>query len=353
MVKRILAVLLILCFCFAVGCSKENERLSVDMGDENSSAVENSEADVPETGINPLTGLKDLDKGKEADRPVAITINNVKVAQPVQTGVGKADIVYETEVEYGITRLVAIFQDISKLGRIGTVRSARYPFIDIAMGHNAIYVHHGQDNEHAAPHLKDLDRYVLPTTNEGQRVNNGLAQEHTLYANGAKLWDTLSKKFNVKNTSSKPWLDFADKDVAFDNTASSVKVPFSKAATSTFKYDEATKTYVRYFYDDLRKDYVTGETMNFKNVFVLGTRIYDYPGCAEPKNGKGAHQKVELESGSGYYFVNGTYTTITWSKGASKNGFSFKDASGNELSVQPGNMWICIADKDTAAPIIE
>ncbi len=352
MLKRVLALLLCLVFCFAVGCSKGNERLSVDVGDEGGSVTENSAQSVSETGINPLTGLKDLEKGKEKDRPVAITVNNVKVAQPVQTGLGKADIIYETEVEYGITRLVAVFQDVSKVDKIGTVRSARYPLIDFAMGHNAIYVHHGQDSEHAGPHLNDVDRFVLPTNNEGERVNNGLAQEHTLYAHGDKLWETLSNKFNVKNTSSKTWLNFADKDVVFDNVAKTVRVPFSKAATSTFKYDEATKSYVRYFYDDIRKDYVTGETLSLKNVFVLSTRIYDYPGCKEPSHGKGAHQKVELEAGNGYYFVNGTYTAITWSKGASKNSFVFKDAEGKELSVQPGNMWICVADKD-AVPVIE
>lgn len=352
MLKRVLAVLLVLSFCFAVGCSKDEERLSVDVGDESSSVVESTASEAIETGINPLTGLKDLDNGKENNRPVAITINNVKVAQPVQTGLNKADIVYETEVEYGITRLVAVFQDISKVTKIGTVRSARYPFIDIAMGHNAIYVHHGQDNEHAGPHLKDLDRYVLPTKNEGERVNNGLAQEHTLYAKGDKLWETLSQKFNVKNNTSDTWVKFADEDVTFEKAAKSVKVPFTKAATSTFKYDDATKKYVRYFYEDLRKDYVTGETMSFKNVFVLSTNIYDYPGCTEPKWGKGAHQKVELESGTGYYFVNGTYTTINWKKGASTNSFKFTDAEGKELVVQPGNMWICIADK-SAVPVIE
>lgn len=352
MLKRILAVLLVLSFCFAVGCSKGKEQLSVDVGDESSSKVESSESVAVETGINPLTGLKDLDKGKETDRPVAITINNVKVAQPVQTGLNKADIVYETEVEYGITRLVAVFQDVSKVAKIGTVRSARYPFIDFAMGHNAIYVHHGQDNEHAAPHLNDVDSFVLPTTNEGERVNNGLAQEHTLYAHGDKLWDTLSKKFNVKNTTSDTWVKFADDDLSFDKVANSVKVPFSTAATSTFKYDEASKKYVRYFYDDLRKDYVTGESMSFKNVFVLSTNIYDYPGCKEPQWGKKPHQKVELESGSGYYFVNGTYKEINWKKGASTNSFKFTDADGKELVVHPGNMWICVADK-SATPVIE
>jgi hypothetical protein len=153
-----------------VGCSKEPERLSVDVGDDIS---------VPETpvvkekfSVNPLTGVKDLEIGKEKDRPVAVTINNISVAQPVQTGLGQADIVYETEVEGGITRLLALFQDVSKVKKLGTIRSARYVFIDLAMGHNAVYAHHGQDAYHAGPHLNDLDRLVIDVDNAGVRISN-------------------------------------------------------------------------------------------------------------------------------------------------------------------------------------
>ncbi len=353
MLKRLLAMVLCLGLCFAVGCSKEEERLSVDVGDDTSI----SEAPVDESGaaVNPLTGLSDITNGKQNQRPVAITVNNIKIAQSVQTGLGQADVVYETEVEGGITRLVAVYQDISKVAKIGTVRSARYAFIDFAMGHNAIYVHHGQDNEHAGPHLADVDRIVLSTNNGGERVSNGLSSEHTLYAHGDKLWETISKEFDTNNKTSEPWLNFVaeDQTVAFDNAAKSVKIPFSNSYNSVFKYDEATKSYVRYFNNDLRKDYVTGETLNFKNVFLLSTNIDAYPGCSETKAGKSAHQKVELESGSGYYFVNGTYTTINWKKGASSNSFVFTDADGKELSVQPGNSWVCVADKNDAIPVIE
>ena len=58
--------------------------------------------------VNPLTGLKNLPKEKANARPVAVMINNISVAQRVQTGLNAADIIYETEVEGGITRLMAV-----------------------------------------------------------------------------------------------------------------------------------------------------------------------------------------------------------------------------------------------------
>ncbi len=355
MFKRVLALLMCLCLCVAVvGCGKKTEQLSVEMGDDVSAPEE--PVYVKEYSVNPLTGVEDLTVGKENDRPVAITVNNISIAQSVQTGVGKADIVYETMVEDGITRLIALYQDISKVDKIGTIRSARYAFVDLAMGHNAIYVHHGQDEYHAGPHLKDLDRFILdvPTEgadNAGERISNNLAREHTLYANGKKLWEVLSKKFDTKNTSSRQWLNFAaeEANITFDKKANSVTIPFSSSYKSLFKYNEETGKYTRHFNGMLRKDYYTGESMEFKNVFLLSTDIYTYPNCNDGKR----HQKIELRSGNGYYFVNGTYTFISWSKGEASNSFTFTLADGTKLSVQPGNSWICIADKDVSFPVIE
>lgn len=346
MLKKLIPILLCLCLALSTGCSKKNETLSVDQGSEPSSVPEAVVEDIK--ALNPLTGLNDVSEEDAKNRPVAIMVNNISVAQPVQTGLCKADVIYETEVEGGITRLMAVFQDIANVERIGTVRSARYVYIDLAMGHNAIYVHHGVEEGYAKPHLADADTLVLDTNNGGARISNGLSREHTLYAYGSKLWNTIkSSKFTIENKNTATWLNFADKDqpVTLSNTANSVSVPFSGSYKTTFKYDAATGRYVRYFNGTERKDYNTSETVTVKNVFVLTTNIGSY---AVEKL-----RKIDLQSGSGYYCVNGTYTPITWSKGASSNSFVFKNTDGSELTVNPGNSWVCIADKSKSQPIFE
>ena len=343
MSKKILALLLCLSLFILAACSKQTERLSVDEGEEPQSSVSE-----PVLHINPLTGLSDLADGKTDDRPVAIMINNITTAQPVQAGLNQADIIYETEVEGGITRLLAVYQDVSKAGTIGTIRSARYAYVDLAMGHNAIYIHHGQDPTYCAPHLKDTDDINISEGNYGYRLKNGLASEHTLYTDGSKLWDGLVKdKVKTERGTSAVWASFADEDtsITLENTASAVTVPFSSSYKSVFKYDAATGVYTRYFKDTLRKDYKTGETTEVKNVFVLLTSISKYP--------DGKHRKVALESGDGYYLVNGTYTAIKWSKGAASNGFKFTKADGTELTVNAGSSWVCLADKNTSQPKFE
>jgi len=349
MFKRIGLIMLCLCLALAVGCKKNN--LDVEKVD---SEPVVSEVPVPEnTNVNPLTGLSGLDKEAINNRPVAITINNIKIAQPVQTGLNQADIIYETEVEGGITRLLAVFQDVSKVKKIGTVRSARYVFVDLAMGHNAIYIHHGRDYFHIWYHINDVDRMELSTSNGGVRVSNGLATEHTLYAYGDKLAQNIAKKnFKIKNDKVTKWQNFASESetIKHDKTANSVTVPFTSNVKSTFTYDAETGRYTRSFNDTVRKDYSTGESVTVKNVFVLNTTIRNYHCTGDDVY---QHREVLLQSGNGYYFVNGTYTPIKWSKGADKDSLKLTNTDGTPLEVNAGNSWVCFADKTKSQPVIK
>ena len=336
MKRRIFALIMCALLLLLAGCSKKEPAISTDT--DTSSVVEKVE---PTVYMNPLTGENNIESKEVANRrPVAIMVNNISVAQPVQTGLEKADIVYETEVEGGITRLLAVFQDTTKAEKIGTVRSARYAYVDLAMGHDAIYVHHGQDDKYCGPHLKDTDRIILGTNNAGVRLKNGLASEHTLYAYGDKLWNVIKKQHKTERKSDATWQTFADEktSITYTDAATSISVPFSSSYRTVFKYDAEKGKYTRYFRDTLRKDYVSGNTENFENVFVLITQISNY--------GDGYHKKIDLTKGEGYYCVNGTYTKIKWSKGNSSSGFVFTNADGSPLTVNAGNSWVCIADTD-------
>lgn len=346
MFKKILPIVLSICLLSVAGCSKNPESLSVDRGSEPAPVV--SEPVEEEVILNPLTGLADITEEEAENRPVAIMINNISVAQPVQTGLNDADVIYETEVEGGITRLLAVYQDIANVKKIGTVRSARNDYIDLALGHNAIYAHHGSDPNYARPRLNSIDNFIVDTNNAGVRISNGLASEHTLYAYGDKMWEKIkASDRTIKNKNNALWLNFADLEetVTYENEATNISVKLSSSYTTKFKYDEETGRYTRYFREDIRKDYNTGEAVTVKNVFVLNTKMGQYP---KPK-----YRKIYLEEGTGYYCVNGTYTPITWKKGAESNAFVFKDAAGEELKVNAGNSWICIVDKNNNQPVFE
>ncbi len=346
MFKRILAALCCITLIFAVGC--DNNVVYDDLSNyESASDIENESLSV-----NPLTGEANISAEVATRRPVAIMIENSSVSMPVQTGVSKADVVYETEVEGGITRLMAVYQDITDMEKIGNVRSARYPYVDLALGHNAIYIHCGQDPTYCAPHLEDIDdisvdgKFDKKSEDGAQRFENGTKNtEHKLYVWANDLWSSINKKFNTEQKNAALWQDFTDEKLSLDGgSATSVSIPFP-ASTTRFTYDEASGLYTRLIQSTVQTDYFTKETTQVKNVFVLLTSISNYP--------DGKHRKVALESGDGYYITNGTVQFIKWSKGNSTNGFKFTDTEGNEIKVSVGNSWVCIANKSTCNPTIQ
>lgn len=344
MTKKLLAVAFSFIFLLLVGCKPDAAESS-----STASAVSHEEPEVKPDYTNPLTGVSGYETDISKQRPVAIMINNIKTAQTVQAGVNKADIVYETEVEGGITRLLAVYQNVAEVGQIGTVRSARYAYVDLAMGHNAIYVHHGVDGTYCKPHLKDTDAVTLDTNNYGKRLKNGLASEHTLYTSGSTLWNGLvndGKKITA--SASEPWQHFAtaDETVTLSGGAcTSVSIPFSKSYITGFTYDTASGLYTRLFGGTVRTDYSTGEKTEVKNVFVLMTSISYYP--------DNYHRKIALDNGDGYYITNGTYTPIKWSKGKAASPFVFTNTDGSPLTVSAGSSWVCIANSSTSQPTLQ
>ncbi len=367
MFKKLLAVLLAALMIFAVGCKKKGEekksttssKSTVDKNSDkkgDTSTEEKEETPAENLVVNPLTGVAEFSSEEKAKRrPVAIAVNNYSEngnfsVQKVQSGLSKADIIYETEVEGGITRLLAVYQDVTQAQRVGTVRSARYQFIDLAMGHNAIYVHCGQ-NKYAESHLKDIDdidisgKYNSKSADGAQKYELGLASEHELFVWAGDLWNSISKKFKTEQTSARLWADFTDEKVSLDGgSATNVSIPYP-TQTTKFVYDEKSGLYTRYIGNAAQTDYYTKEKTQVKNVFILSTSKAYFDDGKTPK--------ISLQSGSGYYITNGTVQPIKWSKGAAKNGFTFTDNAGNEIKVSAGNSWVSIVNKATTKPVIK
>ncbi len=336
--KCAVVVLGLLMLCLSA-CTKADNTSSI--------ASDIVEVETQNYSKNPLTGEENLDEEFYNTRPVSIMVNNISLAQGIQCGIEKADIVYETEVEQGVTRLLAVYQDVSKVEQIGSIRSARYPYIDLAMGHNAIYCHHGQDPTYAAPHLADTDNYSIGTNGVGKRIPNGKATEHTLYTFGDKLWSALVNRGKTENNRVVMWQDFAPEGekIAFTNAANKVSVRFSKQSLSEFSFDATSGKYLRSANGVALKDYKTGNQAYFKNVFVLMTSINDYP--------DGYHRRVDLSAGNGYYITNGTYTPIKWSKGRANAPLVFTNEDGTPLKVSAGNSYVCLASSSYSQPAFE
>ena len=350
-ISLIMVFVLLLCF---TGCGEKTVDTS---SNETSTSSESVDVQI-EIPVNPLTGLEGLSEDAVGKRPVAIMINNVHSArdsynaQSVQAGLSKADIVYETYAEGGITRLLAVFKDIKNMPQVGSIRSARYSYVDLAMGHDAIYTHAGKNYTQCDPYMKRLgiDNFDLLDKGASYRVQNGKASEHTLYTDGDTLWEGFkTRKWRTDlKTSDTPWQSFVSEDspvTPAGGVCTYLGVTMSSNYVSNFKYDASTKKYVHYNFDRIHKDYNDKSTVSFKNVLVLKTTV-----TAFPNDPKGV-VKTHLDGGEGYYVSNGGYTPIKWTKGSASNPIKITLEDGSAVEYNAGSTYVCLVDKNNSVEI--
>lgn len=150
----------------------------------------------------PLTGLTVSDPALLERRPLAIKVQNAPLSRP-QFGLPQADIVYEHLSEAGITRFTGIFlcQDVAK---IGSVRSARFIDLEIPAMYKSLMALSGTspgllpklENSDFSNRLFWYDRGINSAGfyRDKELRQQGLAIEHTLFGDPAKIWEIAEKK---------------------------------------------------------------------------------------------------------------------------------------------------------------
>ena len=154
--------------------------------------------------VNKLTGIENLSDAAVGKRPVAIMINNLKGSLP-QYGIYGADIMFEMPVEGGITRMMALFGDYTKIPNVCSVRSCRYYFPVFAHGFDAVYFCFGINESLARPTVEKLKIDMFNATDNFDSLLFGrdperlkkYSREHTAYVKGENIPKAL-KQYKVR-----------------------------------------------------------------------------------------------------------------------------------------------------------
>lgn len=346
--KRVFAFGLLMTMTLCAGCSggeKKTSEIIESSVKESSiqSVVEESKvSEVSEEStthfFNPLTGLE-MDEKLLNTKPVAIMMNNIEYAQPLM-GISKADIAYECLVEGGITRIVAVYKDVASVGTIGSIRSARPPFIELARGLDALYVYCGTSTQ-ANKLLKqdvldhfDVAYYSDMAWRDSDRVAAGYAVEHTLITDGKKL-SSLAESYGVDMTTESTYTQKfgTDSQCLQGKDANEIIAKFSSYKTTTFKYNKDTKKYTVEQFGEAQYDDTYDCKNTVENVLILNVNSYLIDD---------EHINLDLVgSGSGYYFTQGKYISIKWSKADSDSPLIYTDESGAALIMTAGRQYVC------------
>lgn len=280
----------------------------------------------------PLTGV-----GSETStdtRAVAVMINNHPKARP-QSGLTKADLIYEILAEGDITRFLAVFQS-EKPKNIGPVRSARDYYIFLAKGLNALYIAHGYSPEAKKllnnNYIDNLNGIVYDgTLFKRSKTRKAPHNSYITYENilkGAK-----QKKYSMEKSPAP--FTFLTEDEMKNITgadAKSVKIKYSNGgiSNSKFEFDAATGKYKRFSGDEQTVDLDTKEPVLVDNIFIVEAkhRFIDSYGRRE----------IDLESGGKAYLLQkGKVNQVEWKN---KNGEIVPVKNGADVPLVPGKTWI-------------
>ena len=297
-------------FFSSAGCGKEKktESEAIQSKTEAEEVKEREPAEEEPSleglAVNPLTGLY-IDEEAAKRRPFAVMINNLHKALP-QSGIGQADLYYETLAEGEITRIVAVFQDFDA-EKIGPVRSARDYFTYFALDNDAFYIHHGGSSTgYGAIRSRGVDNLDGMSDNafwrDKVRLNTPGMYEHSSYTDADGLLASVTAKGyrTERDDQNTPMFHFYEEDTALGGAAleaEDVVIPYSSYQISEFIYDADTRLYTRIQSGEEQIDDLTGQAVTVKNVIIQQAEISVIPGD------DAGRRKVELiDSGEGCFY---------------------------------------------------
>ena len=303
--------------------------------------------DIAPGVLYPLTGLAVTDPIAAGRPALAVKIDNHPIARP-QTGLNKADIVFEENVE-GITRFIAVFHSEGS-DPVGPIRSGRTQDIDLLSSYNKPLFAWSGGNANVTRAVNSSS-----LVNVGHSASKGKggyfrSQErkapHNLYAQTKDLW-TLAPE-----GSGPPPVQFTFRGESDARPATST--PFDGAKVSMtglkvfWKWDAAAKNFVRFTENSRRQlePHVSDDVqVNAKNVIVL---YATYESSAADK--KSPHA-VTVGKGTGFVLTDGGLVEMKWERANAETPFTFTDNAGAVIRMTPGRTWIEVSRRNSLAAV--
>ena len=304
---------------------------------------------TPKPKIWPLTGLPAAADAQLGRRPLNVRLPNDPNARP-QYGLNKADLVFEMIVEGGVTRFSAIFHS-KDADTVGPVRSYRFSDLHITQMLRGALVSSGstiEEHDAVSQSIKDGNMLSVDAERDGRpyyRVNFRPApnneftgtpadREAVNRAGGSDPVDVPPLAFLPAGNT-----DPAAGGFASGQPAKSLTVPFQGVWASTYTWDAQANGYRRFQQGAQTVDGDGSGPILAKNVIVMTTDIWTTSVTEDSLGSKGLDYRM-TGGGPVSVFRDGLRVDGTWKRDGVLDMFSFFDASGKQILLEPGQSWI-------------
>jgi hypothetical protein len=295
----------------------------------------------------PLTGVT-VEQGTSGSETfslpsVACKIDNVEAARP-QFNLNKTDIVFVEMVEFGLTRLVAVWQS-QPVDQAGPVRSVRPMDADITAPLAGIFCFSGGQAPFVKA-VKDTGQYMASETTEQADDKGSFSRLSSRGAPHNVMVDVALLQSQHVDHLKAPQAMLPM--VAFDPETESYEAASTEAGEETIsfvvKYPQAESGWkaegaywVRSQDGDQHIDAASDEIIRATNVVVLKTETDN--SFRDPKYGP-IPRTIMIDSGTAWVFSNGKRIKGTWTKASQTAPIQLFDAAGAPIKLAIGNTWI-------------
>ena len=295
-------------------------------------------------GLSPFTGLRPADPAVLQRRPLAVKFANIAAVRP-QSGLSKADVVVESQIEFSATRFTAIYQS-QDAPRMGSIRSARLIDAELPVIFDAVLCFSGG----AEPVRQKLYKsafgdHILEALMYSQSYfrDPNIAVPNNLFASTSALWAVAQNKgWNKTPNPTGAWV-FSAAAPAGAAPASKLDVAYPQGAVS-WGYDAASGRWLRSIDGQPHKDTLDGKQLSAADVVVITanhvkTLILEY-GTTEMAGGVNRSIEVQLwGEGPVKILRDGKVYEGKWVRTMGDAPFRFVDAQGQDIPLKPGNAW--------------
>ena len=300
----------------------------------------------------------------EKRRPLTVMIENHSDSRP-QSGLSKADVVYEAVAEGGITRFLAVFYcgAAAEEVTLGPIRSARTYFMDFASeyGDFPLYAHVGGANKPGPANAlgqigdygwlakgNDMNQFSIGFPvfwRDYERIGHPVATEHTMYSTTEKLWGVASKRgLNATDEEGHRWDANFEEWKFKDDEESSLRGTIGKISFSfwenspdyavSWEYNKENNNYLRFNGGQPHKDLNNDSQIQAKTVII---QFMKEKGPIDEIK----HMLYEtVGSGKALIFQDGKVIEGSWKKEKRQARTKFIDKSGKEILLNRGPIWI-------------
>ena len=280
-----------------------------------------------------LTGVPIGDEDHLERPAVVIKVENSPEARP-QSGMHKADVIFEELVEGGVVRFLCVFQS-QDAESVGPVRSVRPVDPDIVSPLGGLFAYSG-----GAPQFERLIKKApvrlvgYDQLTKAYTLRKEKRAPHNLYTSTEKLYDA------AKDSDKTPPQLFTYGEITSGTPVTHATVVMGGRTTADWDWDTAAGRWKRTT-NGVAHTVEGGQQLAFANVVIQYVRYRDT--TSRDQAGFPVPTADVVGTGKATILSGGNMVKATWTKRGATDVTTWTDSAGVPINFQPGPTWVMLA----------